>query len=187
MVRKLKEYNILVDGRSHRVKLTKGDEESPLLVEVDEKTYDVKVQDEFNCGKPASIKVSGKLYKIELEEVNKSKPFQVKVNGRLYRVEYEASRRLCQETIETALSAAPRKSTSRLTEDRGVVTALMPGRVVTLKVNVGDSVKDGDALCVLEAMKMENEIVAPTAGVIKEVMVTEGASVSRGEPLMIIE
>ncbi|UCC34038.1 MAG: biotin/lipoyl-binding protein [Candidatus Bathyarchaeota archaeon] len=63
----------------------------------------------------------------------------------------------------------------------------MPGRVVTLKVDVGDAVNDGDALCVLEAMKMENEIVAPTAGIIKEVIVTEGASVSRGDPLLIIE
>ncbi|QGP91621.1 Biotin-requiring enzyme [Neomoorella glycerini] len=66
------------------------------------------------------------------------------------------------------------------------ITAPMPGKVVAVKVKMGTPVKQGDVLIVLEAMKMENEIVAPGAGTVKEIYVSEGASVNVGEPLVAI-
>ena len=62
----------------------------------------------------------------------------------------------------------------------------MPGRVVLLKVNVGDLVEVGDPLCILEAMKMENEIVAPRSGSITQVNVTQGSIVNAGDIMFII-
>jgi biotin carboxyl carrier protein len=60
----------------------------------------------------------------------------------------------------------------------------LPGKVVAVKVKAGSTVKKGQVLVVLEAMKMENEIVAPRDGTVKEVYVSEGASVNVGQPLV---
>ena len=56
-----------------------------------------------------------------------------------------------------------------------------------IKVKVGDKVKKGDVIAVLEAMKMQNDINAPWDGVVKEILVSEGSSVNAGDPIMIIE
>jgi acetyl-CoA/propionyl-CoA carboxylase biotin carboxyl carrier protein len=62
----------------------------------------------------------------------------------------------------------------------------MTGKIVSVKVKKGDQVKAGQVLCVVEAMKMENEIASSKAGVVKEVYVSEGSSVSEGEPLFVV-
>ncbi|TNF74372.1 MAG: acetyl-CoA carboxylase biotin carboxyl carrier protein subunit [Acidobacteria bacterium] len=59
----------------------------------------------------------------------------------------------------------------------------MPGRVVALLVEEGQEVESGDGLVVLEAMKMENEIRAETAGVVRKILVSEGQAVEGGDPL----
>ena len=66
------------------------------------------------------------------------------------------------------------------------VSAPMPGAIVKVLVSQGQAVKAGDVLCVLEAMKMENDITAPKAGTVTQVVATKGASVSTGDPLVII-
>ncbi len=63
----------------------------------------------------------------------------------------------------------------------------MPGSISKIKVNVGDQVKKGDILLVLEAMKMENEINATDDGKVKEILVKKGQKVSGGDILAIIE
>jgi len=186
-VHKLRKHNIFVDGKRHRVKLLRGDEGSPFLVEVDDKAYEVELLNKLDCGTPVSMRVGGRSYRVELEEVNKSRSFSVKVNDRLFRVEYEAVSRTHSRTIEATLPVTLKRPTAKLIADKGIATASMPGRVVSLKVEVGDSVNEGDALCVLEAMKMENEIAAPMAGVVQEVMISEGASVNRGDALVVIK
>jgi acetyl-CoA/propionyl-CoA carboxylase biotin carboxyl carrier protein len=59
--------------------------------------------------------------------------------------------------------------------------------VVRVEVNVGDTVEEGQVLLVIEAMKMENEVAAPVAGRVKEVLVQAGARVSEGDPLVVLE
>ena len=56
----------------------------------------------------------------------------------------------------------------------------MPGTILSVKVKVGDAVKAGDTLCILEAMKMENEIVAPQDGTVATINVANGDSVEAG-------
>ncbi len=67
------------------------------------------------------------------------------------------------------------------------IRALMPGKVVTTLVKVGDTVTSGQGLLVVEAMKMENEVKAPAAGVVKELRVEPGQAVEAGEILARIE
>lgn len=68
----------------------------------------------------------------------------------------------------------------------GTVTAPMPGNVWKVLVNVGDKVNEGDALVILEAMKMENEIPAPCGGTVKEIAVEEGQAVAKDAVLVVI-
>jgi biotin carboxyl carrier protein len=69
----------------------------------------------------------------------------------------------------------------------GAIRAPLPGKVVSIKCSVGDSVKVGDTVLVLESMKMENAIMAPKSGRVKEIPVAEGANVALDDVLLIIE
>ena len=77
--------------------------------------------------------------------------------------------------------------TSSKTVGRQVIQAQMPGVIQKVYVKVGDEVKAGDPLCVLVAMKMENEIRTPIDGVVKEVYVNETDKVSVGDKMLVVE
>ena len=62
----------------------------------------------------------------------------------------------------------------------------MPGKVLSITSSVGQSVNAGDCLLVVEAMKMENEIVAPQAGVVKQILVSQGTTVDTGDVLVVL-
>jgi len=67
------------------------------------------------------------------------------------------------------------------------IVAPMPGKVVKVLVKVGDEVKEGQGLVVVEAMKMENELASPKDGVVKEIHAKENASVESGAKLLVVE
>jgi pyruvate carboxylase subunit B len=69
----------------------------------------------------------------------------------------------------------------------GAVTAIMPGKIIRLLVEKGDEVVEGDVICILEAMKMENELKAPQTGTVKQVYVEPGQDVETGMVLAEIE
>ena len=85
-------------------------------------------------------------------------------------------------------TAAPSPRLSAVAPSTGyAVKCPLPGTVLAVKVNVGDKVAMGQTLVVLEAMKMENNIDADRAGVVKQISVQQGATVMEGDTLIIIE
>ncbi len=69
----------------------------------------------------------------------------------------------------------------------GAVTSHMQGMVLSIKVQIGDSIEEGDTVCVIEAMKMENAIHAPHGGTVKAILISDGDAVKSGDVLMSIE
>ena len=115
--------------------------------------------------------------------------YKVTLNGRTYEVEVEAGKAMLldeYEAIAPAAPAAPAAAAPAVTGAGEAVTAPMPGTILKVNVKVGDAVKAGTVLCVLEAMKMENEIMAPKAGTVTQVLATKGGSVDTGAPLVVI-
>ena len=66
------------------------------------------------------------------------------------------------------------------------MTAPMPGTILKVNVQPGQAVKSGEVLLVLEAMKMENEIMAPKAGTVAQVLVSKGSNVDTGAPMVVL-
>lgn len=109
------------------------------------------------------------------------KKYKVNVNGTDYEVTVEE--------MSGAPSAAPAKAAAPAPAAAGAgetVKSPMPGNILAVNVNVGDTVKAGQVLMVLEAMKMENEIMAPSDGKVTSVAVTKGATVESGTVLCTI-
>ncbi len=119
--------------------------------------------------------------------------FQITVNGTAYDVTVEeldanetASAPAAKPVQAAAPKAAPKPAAKPASAPAGAtqVTAPMPGTVLKMNVKEGMSVKAGQALCVLEAMKMENEIPAPADGTVASVSVSVGDTVASGDVLV---
>lgn len=129
--------------------------------------------------------------------------FRVLVNGNEYKVAIEeiaegaASTEISTPPPKAAVSqpkpqaeqkvaqATPVKQEAK-SNGAGNIKAAMPGTILEVKVAVGDTVTTGQPLLVLEAMKMENDVMAPHEGEVKEIYVSKGASVNSGDALMVI-
>ena len=112
------------------------------------------------------------------------KAYKVTVNGTAYEITLEAIDAADVKAAPAAPAAAPAPVAAAPAGGESV-NAPMPGNIVDVKVASGASVKKGDVLIILEAMKMENEIVAPCDGTVT-VVVTKGASVETGAVLCTI-
>ena len=109
------------------------------------------------------------------------KKYRVNVNGTAYEVEIEEM---------TGAPAAPVAAPAAAPAAAGAgesITSPMPGNILAVNVAAGDAVKKGQVLMVLEAMKMENEIMAPRDGKVTFVAVTKGAAVESGALLCTIQ
>jgi len=178
---------VVVDGKPHRVELNKCDVGAPFSVDVDGKPREVELEKEPDYKAPFYIKVDGKQYGVELSKMEREAPFSIKINNIPFTVQFKAEARGALTRIpETPISVLVRKPSRKLVEE-GVVVAPMAGKIVSVKVKKGDSVKAGDIVCTLEAMKMENEIVAPKGGLVEEVRVSEGVAVNEGDVLVVIK
>jgi len=119
-----------------------------------------------------------------------TRKFRVTVGGKTFEVEVEevggdARRINVADSGEPAGGATPSTPPAAALSD-GVVAAPIPGKVLSIKVNVSDRVKRGDELIVVESMKIENPIFAPRDGTVKKVHVSVGDHVKTGEKLVTI-
>ncbi len=86
--------------------------------------------------------------------------------------------------VEAAPAAAP--AAAAVTAAGETVSAPMPGTILKVNVTQGQAVTEGQVLVILEAMKMENEILAPKNGTVNQVLVSKGSNVDTGAPLVVI-
>lgn len=152
-------YTVELDGKIFRVDaLTMPSEIVSALIE--NKSYDIDIDDKDQSSDP----LDGRL--------------AVRVRGRVVRLEMLEHRRKKMKDAATALFT-----------QSGVVhvKSPMPGKILRYLVEVGNSVEEGQGLVVVEAMKMENELQAPKAGVVKTISSSPGTAVDGGTLLMVIE
>lgn len=128
--------------------------------------------------------------------------YKVTLNGRTYEVEVEAGQAQLLAEYEAIVPSAPAApapvaaapvaatpaapAAPAVTGSGEVVKSPMPGAILKVNVTQGQAVKEGDVLVILEAMKMENEIMAPKAGTVTQVIVTKGTTVDTDAPLVVI-
>lgn len=131
--------------------------------------------------------------------------YKVTLKGRTYEVEVEAGEAMLVDEYEAyapapgaapapvaaapvaaAPAAAPAPAAAGALAAGEVVKAPMPGNILKINVAQGQKVNEGDCIIVLEAMKMENEIVATKSGTIAQIVVAKGATVDTGAPLAVI-
>ena len=112
------------------------------------------------------------------------KKYKVTVNGTVYEVELEDLTGSAPVSAPAAPAAAPASAAPAAGEQ---ICAPMPGNILAVNVTAGQAVKKGDVLMVLEAMKMENEIMCPRDGVVASVNTSKGASVESGTLLCVLQ
>lgn len=127
-----------------------------------------------------NIKVNGNAYEVEVEEVGGGSAVYTAPAAPAAAPSVAAA----APKAAPAPAAAPAAAAAPVPTGAATVSAPMPGTIMDIKVSVGDSVKEGDVLCILEAMKMENEIMAPSAGKVVAVNTSKGASVNTGDALI---
>ncbi len=146
--------------------------------------------------KEYKYKINGTKYKVSIGDI-RDNLVQVEVNGTPYRVEIDpevAPKVIASAPVIKKAAPAPRTETGERVvtapatpQKAGAVKSPLPGTITGLAVSPGDTVKIGDTVCILEAMKMENDIHTQKGGIVKEILIKEGDTVLEGTDLMIIE
>lgn len=130
------------------------------------------------------INVNGKSYDVEVDEVKGG----VVSSPAAPSVQAAAPAPKAAPAPAPAAAPAPKAAAAPVSVPTGAVSvpAPMPGTILSIKVQAGDKVKKGQVLCILEAMKMENEIMTGTDGVVSSVAISTGDSVNTGQVLFVI-
>jgi biotin carboxyl carrier protein len=187
---KLAFFEIFIDGKPHRIELTKTGENT-FAVKLDGRTVKAKLPPDKPDveGDTFYININGKKYSVSLPKIEKGKILFVKVEEATFKAEIKPLARKAAAATYTPVVTLPIRKAQGTKQQvaEGIITAPMTGKILSVKVKKGETVKSGQILCILEAMKMENEIAAVKAGMVREVYVSEGSSVSEGEPLFLVD
>lgn len=161
-------YVVDVDGKEFRVDVRKEDSRFVVFLDGEE----VRVEVASEQGSQLMLIVKDKPFTVVVESDD-----QILVNGESYTVS------VVDEQVQRMIKASPELARKK----ELAVKAVMPGLVIEVIAKEGDSVKSGDGLLVVEAMKMQNEIKAARDGLLKKINVKQGQTVNTGDTLLIIE
>ena len=164
-------YDVVVDGKTHRLELTRGD--ATWLCKVDDQAIEVDAA--LTARDVLSVLVGGKAYEVKRERSLQGELHLV-IGSARYAVDVQDPRSLRTRRAAGGSEAGPQK-----------ITAPMPGKIVRVLVTVGDEVKAGQGIVVMEAMKMQNEMKSPTDGRVQKILTSEGSTVNPGDTLAVIE
>ena len=138
------------------------------------------------------LKINGNEYNVDINEVE-GQEIKLNVNGTDYVVTVDQEIKQQKKAVVRPAAPAAQVAPANGGVQKGnapaagsKVTTPLPGTILDVFVNVGDTVKEGQTVVLLEAMKMENNIEADVAGVVKEVKVRKGDSVLEGDVLVVI-
>ena len=152
----------------------------PEPLESFEEKCDSKLPKDFN------IVVNGEHYEIKVEgsgeRTDEVRPFFIRVDGELKEVFVES----IDTSLESKIHREQKAGALPQATAPGHAKSPMPGTLTKLKVQVGDKVKLGDTLAIVEAMKMENEVLAPIDGVVKEIYATQGMQIGSDVAIMLL-
>lgn len=146
--------------------------------------------------KEYKYKINGIKFTVGIGEVE-GNTVHVEVNGTPYNVELDKAPESKKTIVPVAKApqAAPRNESGEKvistpaprSAGANAVKSPLPGTIMSFNVKVGDTVKAGDTVCVLEAMKMENDIHCMTGGTVKQILVNVGDAILEGTDIMVIE
>lgn len=171
------EYKITMDERPFEVDVKMLDEGGLLVISVGDQSFTMKPSLDEDGNWVVNDTATDYAVKI-LKKTGKA--VTLEINGEEHQVEWERHRK--QEAMKSGAgggNGGPKVS--------GGIYAPMPGKITELRVKVGDSVKEGDTVCILEAMKMFNELKSGSSGTVKEVNVEVGSMVTPNDLLVLIE
>lgn len=148
--------------------------------------------------KEYKYKINGMKFNVEIDDqAENTDTLNVMVNGVSYTVELDEAQKAKKVAVEAPKKAAnaPRTESGEKVIAKPAVAASaasaikspLPGTIMSINVNVGDTINSGDTVCVLEAMKMENDIHADKSGKVTKILVGIGDSVLEGTELIIVE
>jgi biotin carboxyl carrier protein len=163
-------------GKKHAVTIDrKGELNKPFEVSVDKSKYSVGVRRLKDDGTILTLLIDHKVVPIDVERRGDGMPVRVFLKGVPFDVEISkvASTRFRPEMPEREIS--------------GEVQAKLPGQILEFMVKEGDEVEAGTPVCVLDAMKMENEIVAPKKGTVSRIAVEPNAVLAKGDLILVID
>ncbi|MDR2337518.1 MAG: acetyl-CoA carboxylase biotin carboxyl carrier protein subunit [Deltaproteobacteria bacterium] len=157
-------YKIVIDDQAE---LT---QENQFEVGRDKYKFRIVTQDEKR--EITTVQINNKLYSVKIRKNADGSPYKVFINGRSYKIEVER--------IEST-RFRPRAKKKKID---GNIVAVLPGQVTKILVSEKQRIKKGEPLLILEAMKMQNEIVAPCDGIIETIQIQEGQLVTKEQLLL---
>jgi biotin carboxyl carrier protein len=158
-------------------------------IAIKDKRFDIEI-DEISNG-TARVNVNGKTYDVTIENYEEigadcAPPRQLMVQS-IAQTPASAVKPKASILRSAPRAAADPQPVARMSQSPGTIMAPIPGRIISITVQAGDTVKAGQTLATMEAMKMENNIVSNMAGTVKEIHVQKGSEVATGDVIMVIE
>ena len=127
-------------------------------------------------GEKRRVTIDGETFEVDIER--QGAVWKATVEGQTFEVKVEG---------EGAAPPPKRRKGGAKAGKSGVISSNIPGKVMTIEVELGQTVSEGDIVLILEAMKMQNEVTAPVSGTVTEINCSEGANIEANIPLVVIQ